>query len=414
MKFQDIYKTSWRGLKHAKVRSALTMLGIVIGIGSVILLVSIGSSAQKLILNQVQEVGSNLIFVIPGATKGSRFSSPASVQGIIIKTLGKQDLESFKREPSVKSAAPEVRGQAKVVFENNDTTVTYEGTTEDFFHIRNFKLAKGVFFTSTDVDSSARVAVIGPKIAETLFGNREPIGKTIRLKGLAFRVVGVIDKKGVGPFGVDQDTLIIIPVTVAQKQLLGMDYYSVVNVEANDAYTIDYAKSRVISILRTNHRITDPDKDDFTVNTQEDALSILGNITSIMTVFLSAIASISLIVGGIGIMNIMLVSVVERTREIGLRKALGATNADILKQFLFESVMITFIGGVIGILSGSFFVIVAYLILSRVLPSGWFFALPISSIITAVLVSSLVGIIFGIYPARQAAKKNPIDALRYE
>ena len=414
MQLKDAFKTAWRGVTHSKVRSLLTMLGIVIGIASVILLSSIGSSAQMLILDQVQGIGSNLIFVIPGATKGSKFSSPASVQGVIIKTLVKNDLLVFERDPSIKRAAPEVRGQAKIVFENVDTDVTFEGTTDSFFLIRNYTVDKGAFFTRSDVDSFNQVAVIGPKLADTLFGGREAVGKTVRLKNSTFRVIGVFEKKGIGPFGVDQDNLIIIPVTIAQKQLLGMDYYSVVNVEAEDSYTIDFAKSRVISILRQTHRITDPDKDDFTVNTQEDALSLLGNITSIMTVFLSAIASISLVVGGISIMNIMLVSVVERTREIGLRKALGATNRDIMKQFLIESVMITFIGGIIGILVGGFFVILAYLILSRVLPSGWFFALPISAIFTAVIVSSLVGIVFGIYPARQAAKKNPIDALRYE
>ncbi|OHA19437.1 MAG: hypothetical protein A2836_03850 [Candidatus Taylorbacteria bacterium RIFCSPHIGHO2_01_FULL_45_63] len=414
MKFHDAFKTAFKGLLHAKVRSLLTMLGIVIGITSVILLVSIGSSAQKLILDQVQGVGSNLIFVIPGATKGSKFSSPASVQGVIIKTLVKQDVESFKREPSIARAAPEVRGQAKVVFENNDTTVTFEGTTEDFFQIRNFALKKGSFFTDTDVDSYAHVAVIGEKLATTLFGGKDPVGKTVRLRNITFKIVGLLDKKGLGPFGVDQDNLIIIPVTVAQKQLLGMDYYSVVNVEAADAYTIDFAKSRVISILRQNHRITDPDKDDFTVNTQEDALSLLGNITTIMTIFLGAIASISLIVGGIGIMNIMLVSVVERTKEIGLRKALGATNRDILIQFLFESIMLTFVGGVVGILFGALLVSLVYVILVKIVATTWFFALPFSAVVSAVLVSSVTGIVFGLYPARQAARKNPIDALRYE
>ena len=414
MKFSDAFKTAWRGVTHAKVRSALTMLGIVIGITSVILLVSIGQSAQKLILNQIQSVGSNLIFIIPGATKGSHLSSPASVQGVIIKTLVKQDIEALKREVSISRVAPEVRGQAKAVFENNDITVTYEGTTEDFFAIRKYEIDKGAFFTPTDVSSFNSVAVIGPELAMTLFGSREPVSKTIRLKNINFRIVGVFKSKGVGPFGVDQDNLVIIPVSVAQKLLLGTDYYNVVDVQANDAYTINFTKARVISVLRQGHRITDPDKDDFTVNTQQDALSLLGNITSIMTVFLSAIASISLIVGGIGIMNIMLVSVVERTREIGLRKALGATNGDILKQFLLEAVMITFIGGIIGILFGSTLVILAYFILTRVLPSGWFFALPLSAVLMAVFVSTLVGIIFGIYPARQAAKKNPIDALRYE
>ena len=414
MKFRDSIRTASSGLKHAKVRSLLTMLGIVIGIASVIILMSIGKSAQALILDQVQGVGSNLIFIIPGATKGSRFSSPPSVQGVIIKTLVKQDMDSLQREPTILAVAPEIRGQAKIVFENNDTTVTYEGTNEEFFSIRNFVAERGVVFTNRDVDSLNRVAVIGPEIAKTIFGERNPVGKTIRLKDISFRVIGVLGKKGLGPFGVDQDSLVIIPITVAQKQLLGIDFYNVITVQASEAYNIDFTKARVESVLRQNHRITDPDKDDFTVNTQEDALSLLGNITSIMTVFLTSIAFISLVVGGIGIMNIMLVSVVERTKEIGLRKALGATNSDILQQFLFESIMLTVVGGIVGIIIGSLFTVLLSLILVQVLPTGWIFALPLQAILLAFAVSTLTGLVFGIYPARQASRKNPIDALRYE
>ncbi len=414
MRFKDSVKTASSGLRHAKVRSLLTMLGIVIGISSVILLMSIGTSAQKLILDQVQSIGSNLIFIVPGATKGSRFASPPSVQGVIIKTLVKSDLEALKREPTVEKVAPEVRGQGKVVFENNDTTITFEGTTEEFFSIRNFSLSRGLAFTNSDVDSFNRVAVLGPEIARTLFGDRDPVGKTIRLKDVSFRVVGVLDKKGLGPFGVDQDNLVIIPISIAQKQLLGIDFYNVVNVQANDAYNIDFTEARVISVLRQNHRITDPEKDDFTVRTQEDALSLLGNITSILTLFLTSIAFISLVVGGIGIMNIMLVSVVERTREIGLRKAVGATNKDILQQFLWEAMMLTFVGGMAGIVLGSLLTVGLYFVLVSVLPTGWIFALPPSAIGLAAGVSVGTGLIFGLYPARKASLKNPIDALRYE
>jgi putative ABC transport system permease protein len=224
----------------------------------------------------------------------------------------------------------------------------------------------------------------------------------------------MLGKEGIGPFGVDQDNLVIIPITVAQKQLLGIDYYNVLLIQAHPDYNISYVVSRVTSVFRQTHRITDPSKDDFTVRTQEDALSLLGDITSIMTVFLTAVASISLLVGGIGIMNIMLVAVAERTREIGLRKALGANSRDITEQFLLEAVMLTSMGGVVGILLGSSLVILLYFILSRVLPTGWFFALPPTAIFLAVAVAALTGILFGIYPARQAAKKDPIEALRYE
>lgn len=414
MRALDAFKTATLGLRHAPLRSLLTMLGIVIGIASVILLMSIGTSAQKLILQQVQGIGSNLIFIVPGATRGSRLSSPPSVQGVVIKTLVKEDLNTLVREPTIAAAAPEVRGQAKIIYENNDTTVTFEGTTSDFFAIRNFTTEKGRSFTSSEVQSLRRIVVIGSEIANTLFGQRDPIGKTVRLKNTTFQVVGVLDKKGLGPFGIDQDNLVIIPITIAQKQLLGIDYYNVITAQAKDAYNIEFAKSRITSVLRHNHRVTDPDKDDFTIRTQEDALSLLGDITSIMTVFLTSIAFISLIVGGIGIMNIMMVSVVERTREIGLRKAVGATRFDILQQFLWEAIMLTLLGGIIGISFGALLTAGAYAVLTRVLPTGWTFALPAQAIMLALAVSTITGLVFGIYPARQASRKSPIEALRYE
>jgi putative ABC transport system permease protein len=322
-------------------------------------------------------------------------------------------MDSLRKEPSIEAVAPEVRGVAKVVFENNDTSVTFTGTTADFFPMRNFTIDRGYAFTQADVDSVSHVAVLGSEISKTLFGYRDPIGKTIRLKDITFRVVGVLGSKGLGPFGIDQDNIIIVPITVAQKQMLGIDHYNTLTIQAKDTYTVDFVVSRITSVLRQNHRITDPDKDDFTIRTQADALELLGSITSIMTLFLTSIAFISLIVGGIGIMNIMLVSVIERTREIGLRKAVGATNADILKQFLWESIVLTFVGGMAGITIGAFIVVALYFIFINII-DGWAFALPVSSIVLAVGVSTVTGVIFGIYPARQAAQKNPIEALRYE
>ena len=400
---------------HGKMRSILTMLGIVIGIASVIVLMSIGQSAQNLILNQVQGIGSNLVFVIPGGSPNGRFSSPAAAQGIVITSLNQRDADAFSREASVQAVVPEVRGQGAAVYKGNDVTVSFEGTTANYFTVRNMMPASGYPFTKSDVDSFNHVAVIGPALAKTLFGeNISPLNKTIRVKNLSFRVTGVLPAKGTGAFGIDQDNLVIVPLSVAQNEMLGIPYFTDIIVEANPAYDTNFVKSRITFILRHNHGVTDPNKDDFTIQTQEDVLSLLGNITSILTLFLAAIASISLIVGGIGIMNIMLVSVTERTREIGLRKAVGATERDILEQFLIESVLLTFIGGLIGIALGALIVGVVYVVLSSFFSFGWVFAFPPSAVALALLVSTLSGLAFGVYPARQAARKNPIDSLRYE
>ena len=416
MLFRDAFKTATRSLTHGKMRSALTMLGIVIGIASVIVLMSIGQSAQDLILGQVQSIGSNLIIIMPGAPTNGRFSPPASSQGIIITSLRQQDVNALQREPSIDYAVPEVRGQAEVVYGNNTATESFTGSTADFFAVSNLTgMSRGQPFTKSDVDSGNRVAVIGPDLASTLFGPYiDPINKTIRIKNVSFRVVGVLSKGGTGAFGVDIGNLVVLPITVAQTELLGTTYFNVVVVQANANYDINFVKTRIQFILRQNHSITNPNKDDFNIQTQADILSILGSITSVLTIFLTAIASISLIVGGIGIMNIMLVSVTERTREIGLRKAVGATDRDILGQFLIESVMLTLAGGAGGIVLGATIVGLVYLVLSTFFSIGWVFAFPISAVLLGLGVSGAAGIVFGIYPARQAARKSPIEALRYE
>ena len=415
MRVKDSFVSAVNSLRHGKTRSVLTMLGIVIGIASVIILMSIGQSAQDYILNQVQGVGSNLIFIIPGGTTNGRFQSPAAAQGIVVTSLVQNDVNALSREPSISDVVPLVTGQADAVYGDNDLTVTYQGTTANFFPVRNFTVANGYPFTAQDVAAYNHVAVIGSDLAKTLFGaNIDPVGQNIRLKNISFRVVGVLAPKGTGPGGVNQDDMVLVPITVAQSEMLGITYFNMIFVSANPAYRISFVKSRIESILEQDHGITNPNKDDFTIETQQDILSLLGNITSVLTLFLAAIASISLVVGGIGIMNIMLVSVTERTREIGLRKAVGATDRDVLQQFLIEAILLTFLGGVIGIALGAVVVTLAWLVLSHVIATGWTFAFPLSAVLIAVLVSTACGLAFGLYPARQAARKSPIEALRYE
>lgn len=415
MLFRDAFKTATRSLTHGKMRSILTMLGIVIGIASVIALMSIGQSAQNYILAQVQGIGSNLMFVIPGAPSNGKLASPAAAQGIVITTLSQQDVDNLKQEPSVSAAEPEVRGEGNVVYGNNNSNISYEGVDATYFAVRNITIGKGFQFSQNDVDSENHVAVIGPDLATTLFGPYvTPIGKDIRLNNISFRVVGVLAQGGTGPFGVNQGDLVMVPMSIAQQQLLGITYYQDIIVQANGAYDINFVETRVSAVLQQDHGITDPTKDDFTIETQQDAVALLSSITSVLTLFLAAIAGISLVVGGIGIMNIMLVTVTERTKEIGLRKAVGATDRDILEQFLIESVVLTLVGGVIGVAFGALIVGAIYLGITLFSTIAWTFAFPLSAVILSIGVSALAGIAFGIYPARQAARKNPIDALRYE
>jgi len=415
MRYQDILKTSFRNLKHAKLRSLLTILGIVIGVSAVIILISIGTSAQNYLLNLVRGVGSNLIFVIPGASSSGRFGTSASSLGVKVTTLKEIDVEVLKKEPSVNFVSPLVNGVGTITYLNKNIFITYQGVGENYFEITNFKVEKGRKFQKSDIDSYARVILIGNNLAKELFEGDDPLGKIVRLNNIPFQVIGVMEKKGVGFGGINQDDIALLPIKLAQSQLLGIDYYNFIYVEANANYNIDFVKERVKDILRQTHNIPSSKVDDFTVRTQEDVLSLLTNITSIMKIFLTIIASVSLLVGGIGIMNIMLVSVMERTREIGLRKAVGAKTKDILKQFLFEASFLTFLGGIFGIILGFLVSYLSALIISKFFKlEDWVFVMPLKAILLGAGVSILIGIVFGFYPAKKAAEKNPIEALRYD
>lgn len=393
-----------------KTRTFLTMLGIIIGISSVIILISAGQGAQSLIVDQVKGIGSNLLIILPGGTK-STFSAPPSAQGIIITSLTEQDVKALRNQtlaPDLEYVNPEVRGQFTVSYNNQDEQTAVAGEDETYGIVHNINLSSGSWYGKTESDGFGQVAILGATVKDDLFGAADPIGQTIKIKQISFRVVGVMEPKGVGAFGVDQDSQVIVPVSTGQKILLGINYYNTIYVQVRDEKAIDAAKDEVSKILRDNHRITDPAKDDFTIRNPQDALALLGTITSALTLFLGAIAGISLIVGGIGIMNIMLVSVTERTREIGLRKAIGAKRKDILMQFLIEAVVLTIVGGFIGIVLGY----LGSFAISKV--GNWPPAVPLYAVGLAFGVSALFGLGFGIYPANKASKLSPIEALRYE
>jgi len=418
MKFGNSFKTAIIGLKTNKTRSALTVLGIVIGISSVILMMSLGDGAQNLILGQIMSMGPNNVYVEPGAfTTGGGDMTQQMMEGMEIKTLTIKDMEAIENDPLVEMVAPMVLSVARVVYKNNDEKITLFGTTPAYNKITNGRTVLGSDFTDFDVQSMSKVAVLGYKIREDLFEDENPIGKIIRIKQTNFRVIGVMEEQGTQMFQ-NLDEYIYIPITTVQKFLLGINHVqsSVVKIVNQDK--IDEAVEGIRLILRERHNIYNPEgdlsKDDFKVVSGKETADLMNTVTSILSLLLSSVAAIALVVGGIGIMNIMLVSVVERTREIGLRKAVGARKKDILYQFLIEAMVLTGLGGILGILLGAILSYLVSIVLTMALGIEWGFALSLSSIIIAFGVATGIGLVFGIYPARKAAKLSPIDALRYE
>ncbi len=406
MLFTDLIEETYFAISANKARSGLTILGIVIGIGSVIAMISIGQGATGSIEASIQSMGSNLITISPGF---QRSFSQISVGRGSAQTLTIGDSEAIAKEVSfVRAVAPELSNRYQIIAKGKNTNTQVVGTTSHYPSVRNIEIDLGSFISEQNINNMSKVAVLGPTTRDDLFGEgTNPVGETIRIKGINFKVIGVTKTKGGTGFG-SQDDRVFIPITTAQKFLTGTNHVSTINVQAESPQIMAQVQNEITNLLLQRHNITDPQMADFSVLNQQDILGAASSITNTMTILLAAIAGISLIVGGIGIMNMMMTTVTERTREIGLRKAIGAKRLDISLQFLAEAVMLTFLGGMMGIILGSG---LAYGI---TVFTGMVTKISLFSIILAFSVSVGIGIIFGYYPAQKAAKLNPIEALRYE
>lgn len=401
-------KIAFRALKVNKMRSALTMLGIIIGVGAVIAMLAVGTGASKKIADQISSIGSNLIMILPGSTTAGGVRMGAGTQ----PTLTTFDAEAIQRECSaVLEAAPVLNGVAQVVYGNLNWSTGIIGTTPNMLDVRDWPISSGRAFTQQDVKSSTKVCLLGQTVVDNLFGDNNPIGHVVRIKKVPFTVIGVLSPKGQSPNGQDQDDTIYVPVTTAQKKLFGTSFPGMVRiimVKAKSTQELSLAERQITELLRQRHRIGPKQDNDFTVRNLTQIMQTQEQSAKIMSILLGAIASISLIVGGIGIMNIMLVSVTERTREIGIRMAIGAKTWDIRLQFIIEAMILSLVGGAVGTIMG--------LISSEILAkaTGWSVVISPISILVAFGFSGIVGIFFGFYPAYKASLLDPIEALRYE
>ncbi|MEK6581613.1 MAG: ABC transporter permease [Nitrospirota bacterium] len=401
-------KISLRALRVNKMRSALTMLGIIIGVSAVIAMLAVGTGASRQIEEQMSSMGSNLLIVVPGATTSGGVRMGAGTQS----TLTLADAEAIKREcPAVEEVGPNLTGVAQVVYSHQNWSTGVVGTTPGMLIVRDWTLSSGKPFTEQDVKSATKVCLLGQVVVDNLFGDTDPVGKIIRIKNVPFTVFGVLGKKGQSATGQDQDDTIYIPVTTAQKKVFGTAFPGMIRsmmVKAKGAEYLAPAEKQINELLRQRHRIGPKQESDFTVRNLTQMMQAREESTKVMTLLLGAIASVSLLVGGIGIMNIMLVSVTERTREIGIRMAIGAKTWDIRLQFIIEALTLSLIGGLVGIIIG----VTGSEILSML--AGWPTIVSPLSILMSFSFSGLVGIFFGFYPAYKASLLNPIDALRYE
>jgi putative ABC transport system permease protein len=397
-------------LRAHMLRTALTMLGIIIGVGAVIAMVSVGAGAQRRIAEQIRSLGANMIVILPGASTSGGIRWGLGSQS----NLTEEDARAIAAEvPAVDVAAPSVRGSAQTVYGNTNWSTVIQGVTPDYLVSREWAVGNGKMFGFEDVDAAAKVAVLGETVWRNLFGETDPVGQTIRIKKVPFTVAGVLEPKGQSAWGQDQDDVILIPLSTAKKKAIGRTQSNpravgAVSVRVREAELMDEAAGQIRDLLRQRHRIQPGDDDDFQVRIMSEMFAAQEESAQVMTMLLAAIASVSLLVGGIGIMNIMLVSVTERTREIGLRMAVGARSRDILAQFLVEAVTLAVAGGVVGIAAG---LVSAQTIASL---ANWTTDVPLESIALAFAFSAAVGIFFGFYPARKASRLDPIEALRYE
>jgi putative ABC transport system permease protein len=408
-KLTNSMRIAFTALRVNKLRSSLTMLGIIIGVAAVIAMVAVGSGAQARIQEQIASIGSNVIIVLSGSitSSGIRMGSGNAL------TLTEDDGKVIARDcPGVQLAAPASRGGVQVVYGNNNWATQLLGTTPDYLAIRDLQIQEGQPFTSADVDAAAKVALLGKTVIDNLFNGEDPVGKIIRIKSVPFTVAGTLVPKGQSPTGQDQDDTILVPISTAKKKVIGSSQANaaavgMILVQARDGMTQD-AQVQMTTLLRQRHHIQPNQDDDFTIRNMEEVFKAQETSARVMSILLAAIASVSLIVGGIGIMNIMLVSVTERTREIGLRLAVGAKTRDILSQFLVEAVTLSVVGGAVGIAIG----VAASILISYF--ADWSTLLSPASILLGFVFSAIVGVSFGYYPARKAAYMDPIDALRYE
>ena len=406
MNTTNLLKIAFRALANNKLRGFLTMLGIIIGVASVITMLAIGQGSKRSIQAQISEMGSNMIMIQPGADMRGGVRQDASA----METLKLQDYEDIVNETRYVSAtSPSVNSSGQVIYGANNAPTTVYGISPDYMEIRRYEVEDGDMFSDQDVQTAAKVCVIGETVVDNLFpGGENPVGKVIRFQKLPFRVVGVLKSKGYNSMGMDQDDLILAPYTTIQKKILAITHLQGITCSALKEEYTDQAIDEISEILRRNHRLRETDDDDFTIRSMQELSTMLTSTTDIMTTLLAAVAGISLLVGGIGIMNIMYVSVTERTREIGLRMSIGAKGMDILAQFLIESILISVTGGLIGVLFG-----VGAALIVNVVAHFPIYIQP-WSVLLSFVVCTVTGVFFGWYPAKKAAQLDPIEAIRYE